>query len=75
MIDYPRIQAIWFQRVFQSGTWSRQVVVETSLVLDSAHRKYDAAEVAKLGQAVEVFMRAISSSLHTAIIRPWRPNI
>lgn len=74
MIEHPGVKTVWFQNVFESGEWNRQVVVETSLSLDSRHRKYDATEVARLEQVVEAFMKAHPGLFDTVIVRPWRPN-
>jgi hypothetical protein len=73
-IDHPSVKTVWFQNVFESAKWSRQVVVETSLVLDVSYRKFDATEFARLEQAVEAFMKVNSALFDTAIVRPWRPN-
>lgn len=73
-VDHPSVKSIWFQAVFDDAMWRRQVVVETSLILDASHRNYNAPEVANLEQVIESFMKAHPFSIHSAILRPWRPN-
>lgn len=68
-IDHPSVRNVSQEDVFENGNWKRQVVVDTTLILDASGPDYDTAAVNQLQEKVVEFMKEHAALVDSVVLR------